>query len=70
MKYINMICVIWFCLLFSYNTEAQNIVLTLDQVISLSDRANESEILKSDSIITQYDNKLFKIKVLPKLEPV
>lgn len=52
MKYINMICVIWFCLLFSYNTEAQNIVLTLDQVISLSDRANESEILKSDSIIT------------------
>lgn len=67
MKYINMICVIWFCLLFSYNTEAQNIVLTLDQVISLSDRANESEILKSDSIITQYDNKLFKIKVLPKL---
>lgn len=67
MKYSNIICVIWLCLLYPYNAKAQNIVLTLDQVVSLSDGANESEILKSDSLITQYNNKLFNIKVLPKL---
>ena len=67
MKYINIICVIWLCLLYPYSAESQDIVLTLDQVVSLSEGANESEMLKSDSLITQYDNKLFNIKVLPKL---
>jgi outer membrane protein TolC len=45
---------------------AQNLSLTLDQVIALSVETNDYEILKSDSLITQYNNKIFRLKVLPK----
>lgn len=46
---------------------AQNLVLTLDQVVALSSEANDYEILKSDSLIARYNDKIFRIKVLPKL---
>lgn len=62
----NKIVWIFLCLMFGGISYAQNLSLTLDQVIALSVETNDYEILKSDSLITQYNNKIFRLKVLPK----
>lgn len=46
---------------------AQRILLTLDQAIDLSQNSNSYELLRADSLINIYNDRLFKIKVLPKI---
>lgn len=47
---------------------AQRIYLTLDQAIDLSQNSNSYELLQADSLINYYNDRLFKIKILPKID--
>lgn len=47
---------------------AQKIYLTLDQAINLSQNSNSYELLQADSLIKYYNDRLFKIKTLPKID--
>lgn len=59
--------IIIFSLMFGEVLYAQSLTLTLEQVIDLTERTNDYEILKSDSLITKYNDRVFKMKVLPRI---
>ena len=47
---------------------AQRVYLTLDQAIELSQNSTSYELLQADSLINYYNDRLFKIKTLPKID--
>lgn len=55
-------------ILSKHESFAQRIYLTLDQAIELSQNSNNYELLQADSLINYYNDRLFKIKVLPKID--
>lgn len=57
-----------FALLLSNITiKSQSYNLTLDEAIDLSQNSNDMGVLKADSMIRGYQDKLFKLKILPKV---
>lgn len=47
---------------------ARRVYLTLDQAIELSQNSTSYELLQADSLINYYNDRLFKIKTLPKID--
>ena len=62
-----MIFVLLFILILSKQKSFAQMYLTLDQAIELSQYSNDYETLQADSLIAHYNDRLFKIKVLPKI---
>lgn len=59
--------IILILLLLSFYAYAQEREYSMQELISLNQNSTEHAINVSDSLINRYNNKLFKIKILPKL---
>lgn len=63
----NIVKVLFFCFFLSDTAVSQNMILSLDQVIKLAKKSSAFEIIKSDSLVFEYNQRLFDIETLPKV---
>lgn len=64
---MRMLFILLFIVISSKQKSFAQMYLTLDRAIELSQYSNDYETLRADSTIARYNDRLFEIKVLPKI---